>query len=187
MDYKESMKTLEWNLAYSNLKLAEVKVLAFMICRQNYRDGTFAGSLGDMAKAVQISKPAAARAVQKLIEKELIVKIKNQQGAKPATYRIRDSYDLDVMHSSEEINPNFKPWDIEHEQKFGELNSEIFKVLSGCEKCENAETDDDLCEDHKYEIFYLKNRPEYKRYQIWLKDNPKPEFKIKTINGRVVQ
>lgn len=185
MDYKQTVDTIKFHALYSDLNGAESKIIMLMLSSANYKTGIYSGSYGEIAQVLGIAKTTVSKAIAGLIEKQAIAISGMPSGRSESSYRLRTADDLYEYFTKEEKNATIESWYQEEESLFGEVSFRYAQTYCS-EECEECESDDNPCAIHKYHRKKIEETQQYKDWQMWLKDNPKPEYTIKTINGRQV-
>lgn len=182
MDYKEIAAVMKWHAIYSELNGAEARLMMFMASSANYKTSRLSASYNELAHAVSLSKASVSKAIASLVEKKAISIDEAASGRMQATYRIRNADDLTAYFVQESVNPEVRKFDADEDRLFGKMLSERDLIGSDCKDC----TDENPCPMHEYQIKNMEEGPRYREYKMWLADNPRPPFKIKTINGKRV-
>lgn len=182
MDYKEIAAVMKWHATYSELNGAEARLIMFMASSANYKTSKLSASYNELAEAVSLSKASVSKAVAALVEKKAIAIDEAASGRMQATYRIRKTEELTAYFVQESVNPAVSNFDSDEDRLFGKMLSELDVIGMDCEDC----TDEKPCPMHEYQIKSMQESPQYREYRMWLADNPRPAFKIKTIKGKQV-
>lgn len=182
MDYKEIASVMKWHAIYSELNGAEARLMMFMAPLANYKTSKLSASYNELAQAVSLSKASVSKAIASLVEKKAVVVDEAASGRMQATYRIRKADELTAYFVQESINPESVKFDEDLHELFGKLISDMENIGVDCNRC----TDDNLCPQHEYQLKRMEESQSHREYKMWLADNPRPPFKIKTINGKRV-
>lgn len=196
MDYKEKVELLKWHVQYSELNGTDAKTLGLLIADCNYKTGELFFSLDDIAQTINASKVAVAKSIAKLLKDESIVLVEKSSGKRPSNYRVSNLERLNFLFEGDVRNPNQSKWEKELIDSFGDVLREKHNIenkRAGCESCKdkNEGLGDDvtweLCITHQIEQVDFENTQRYKKYKLWLMDNPEPKFKVRTIKGKIVE
>ena len=196
MDYKEKVELLKWHVQFSELNGTDAKTLGLLIADCNYKSGEIFASLDEIAKTINASKVAVAKTITKLIKDEAIVLVEKSSGKRPSNYRVSNIERLSFLFESDVINPKQSKWEKSETELFYDVISEQNKIeheRTGCKNCkaENEGIGDDdpwtLCAAHSFEQREFEKSIDYKKYKLWLMDNPEPSFKVRTIKSKIVE
>lgn len=180
MDYKQVAGVMKWHAMHSGLNGAEARLIMFMAASCNHKTSRIQASHAELAEAVNLSKASVTKAVKSLEEKKAISIDVPASGRMVATYRVRSADDLDAYFATEQNNPEAAEWQSLHE-RFEPLEFSHSAIGEGCEEC----GEDGLCPMHDFKRKQIEDSLEWREYQLWLADNPKPPAKIKMVKGRV--
>ena len=180
MDYKQVAGVIKWHAMHSDLNGAEARLLMFMVASCNHKTSRIQASHAELAEAVGLSKAAVTKAVKSLEGKKAISIDVPASGRMVATYRVRSADDLDGYFATEQNNPAAEEWYARH-QNFAELEFAHDSIGDGCEEC----SEDALCAMHQFKVKQMEDSTEWREYQLWLADNPKPPAKVMAVKGRV--
>ena len=180
MDYKQVAGVIKWHAMHSDLNGAEARLLMFMVASCNHKTSRIQASHAELAEAVSLSKASVTKAVKSLVGKKAISIDVPASGRMVATYRVRSADDLDGYFATEQNNPAAEEWYNRHQQ-FTDLEFAHDSIGDGCEEC----SEDALCAMHQFKVKQMEDSPEWREYQLWLADNPRPPAKVMAVKGRV--
>ena len=196
MDYKEKVELLKWHVQYSELNGTDAKTLGLLIADCNYKSGEIFVSLDDIAKTINASKVAVAKTINKLLKDEAIVLVEKSSGKRPSNYRVSNLERLNFLFEGSDKNPKQSKWEKSENELFDDVILEQNKIEEGrigCKACkaenENIGDEDEwtLCTAHLFGQRDFESTTRYKKYKLWLMDNPEPSFKVRTIKGKIVE
>jgi hypothetical protein len=178
MDYKQAVETIRWHSLHSKMNGAQARVFMNLVAEANYKTGRVRTSYADLAQRISLSKVGVKSAIDALVKKQALCVIEAATGRSPATYRIRTADELTEYFSQEVINPEATKWENARiENGYEKLEDDFYAIVEGCEEC----TDDEPCPPHQYHMQRFKQEAPWREYQLWLKDNPKPDYKISMV------
>ena len=180
MDYKQVVEVIRWHSLYSNFNSAESRIFMYMSSTANYKTSKLSVSYSEISTMLRIAKSTVAKAIDGL-EKKKAISIENESGRKSKLYKVRSTEELNAFFIVQSKNKLFEDWHT-REQQFQIIKDKHSEVGEDCEECD----DDDLCPMHKYHQSKIESSTEWREYQLWLYDNPRPELWVNTINGIIV-
>lgn len=186
MDYKQKIELVNWHSLYSDLNGSDFKIMIALIygCSRN---DTVSFSYDDFVRKFKISKLSVSKSIKKLIEQDVIVKTENNNGARATEYKVRSFEDLVFLFSGEKSNDeSYEKWESVKNLRFEGIEDKLNAIDEDIENCEECHNENGVCATHNYQKRKIEDSKEYREYKIWLKDNPKPNFKIKTMRDIVV-
>ncbi len=186
MDYKEKLELTEWHIKFTDLNGTDAKVLFLLISKSNYKTGEISLSFDDISKTIRASKVAVAKSIAKLIKNEAIRITEKNSGKMAATYKISNLERLNFLFKKEESNSDVYAWLKERDRLFFYIEKEESTLnyeMEECEECRSGEYRDDICPEHRMRKNELEDKIEFRKYKLWLMDNPRPESNIVTIKG----
>ena len=183
MDYKEIRNTIAWHSIYSDLTGREWQVLAYLVTHADYKSGTISIGYKEIASRLNSTPSNISRVIRSLIGKKAIHKVDDAIGRAATVYRIRPSAELDKFFSTIEDNRKYLDWMKESDRLWGNMIEAWEKVQEDVEVCDIC-NGDEMCHGHRFDKRFLENKTQWKEYQLWLADNPKPETHIKMVKGR---
>lgn len=187
MDYREKIEVLNWHANYSKLNGVESRVLTLLVHGANYKTGLVSFSYGDLVDRVDACKLSVSKAFKQLLSIDAIAITKEFGGRGSFNYKVRGIDDLNIIYLHENNNKIYEEWFAEKEKLHDEVLNKLMDVEYETESCEDClASESKVCEMHKYKINRVKDSEGYRKYSLWLSDNPEPVRKIKTIKGKVV-
>lgn len=181
MDYKKSVEAVRWHAINSDLNGSEARLIMYLITETNHITSKVRVSHAEMAQAVNLSKASVTKSIRSLVDKKAIHVDDPATGRAVAMYRVRTAAELDAYFATEQNNPEAAEWQSLHE-RFEPLEFSHGAIGDGCEEC----GEEGLCPVHDFKVKQVEDSLEWREYQLWLADNPKPPAKIKMVKGRVV-
>lgn len=188
MDYRLIAETIKWHAVYSGLNGAEFRVLAYMATSANYKTSRIAASYNELAEVLGLSKVSVSKAVAALVEKKALSVEESAKGRMQTTYRVRSADDLNGYFVQEVNNVEADMWLVREQELFGNLLDRIDDIGSDCDDCQALmeSGSNDKCPMHMGLLRSIYSGTDWREYQLWLSDNPKPLPKVKKIMGRTV-
>lgn len=183
MKSEEALEVLRWHLRFSNLGGMEAKLLIFAVLEGIDGDGVVSISYGDACEALGASKTSVVRGLHSLIEKNALCVDCEASGRGATKYKIRTTKALNKFYLVDAPNPKRKDWESELNLLFGEMLDKYRSIGDDCLECKEI---DGACHKHKHAIKLFEGSDEFRKYLLWLEDNPKPKNNIQTINGIIV-
>lgn len=196
MDYKEKIDLIGWHSLYTKLNGTDAKVLMRFIVEANYKTGEVRFGLGELVGQIGSDKNSISKSIKKLIEQEVLTVVEKGVGTKPTNYKISNIERLNYLFEVDDRNPKQSKWEKDLIEFCGDVISDQGKIerkRSGCQNCkaENEGIGEDdawsLCVTHLFEQKDFEKSIAYKKYTLWLMDNPEPSFKVRTIKGKIVE
>lgn len=186
MDYKQKLEVMNWHSLYSDMNGSDFKILTALVYGCTRHD-LVSFSYDDLSKKFSISKLSVAKSIKKLIEQSAIIKTENNNGARAAEYKVRSFEDLVFLFSGEKPNDEiYEKWEASKNLRFEDIENKLNNLDDEIEACQDCENENGVCSKHQYQKRKLEETQEYREYKIWLKDNPRPNYKIKTMRDIVV-
>jgi hypothetical protein len=182
VDYKEISELMRWLAVYGDLNGSEARLAMFLSTSANYKTSKVSVSYSELAQSVGLSKASVIKSIARLVEMKVLHIEEAASGRMQTSYRVRSADELTKYFIQESSNPEC---DIHYETKqklFGHLIEKMDSIGEGCEDC----TEEQPCSVHAYRKKQFADSIEYREYTMWLADNPKPNYKIKTILGKKV-
>jgi DNA-binding transcriptional ArsR family regulator len=177
MDYRESLKVLEWMAKNAKLSGVDARVLILIAAGANYKTSEFSASYDDMAKALHTSKQSVMISIKRLEGAGAIKKLDEPVGRAPANYKIRNLTDLLLLHEFEEFNLAWREWSNKRDNLFYDFEQKLDSVSDGCEEC----TDETMCVYHELAREELLSSPQGRAMRLWDSENQRPEKTIKKV------
>lgn len=189
-DYKAKIDLIDWHSLYTKLNGTDAKVLMRFIIEANYKSGEVRFGLGELVSQIGSDKNSISKSIKKLIEQEVLIIVEKGIGTKPTNYKLSSVEKLNILFKEEKSNRKNIDWLNERDKLFYDieiLDTDLRLEIEECEECKSGEYTNNICMSHNLRKKELEENIEYKKYKVWLLDNPKPNHSVRTIKGKIVE
>lgn len=181
MDYKKVAELIKWHATYSRLSGAEARVIMLMATSANHVSSKMTTSYSELAETLGLSRAAVIKAIASLIKQKAIYVDEQATGRSNTTYKVHTADELTDFFVQESINPQLDQWRSKMEDLFSDVLDKEQEIGADCNDCDVD--NEKYCHIHQAQLNLLKKTQKYRDYQLWLIDNPRPNYTIKTIRG----